>query len=264
MNTYAYRKQENLPQSRASSIAPTQLSSLPDSQFVDRRPEAIVQQKLSNLAQNSPRVLQALQLQAIADQHSLMQSQPAERPAIEVASLQTKGGVRGNMGDVAQTKRRNKRANWNQKQIAQNERLFARRARRLEARQRAEERERIAILARMKKDQVISFNGLNGGLQQAMRTLYGHGFIQQSSSPRAVFNCVGDFDMCKLHAKNILGNLGPNRENGQDTNAQNQVKERYMVNFNGVNVIVRNFSSDDSILGTIEFQAGVKFEFKYA
>ena len=73
MNTHADKTQENKKQSVANSITPKQGSSGSTFQFVDNRPEAVVQKKLQALVYNSPQAKQAAQLQAIADNHSAKQ-----------------------------------------------------------------------------------------------------------------------------------------------------------------------------------------------
>jgi hypothetical protein len=203
------------------------------------------------------------QRQDFANQQALVgQMQPA--PVTENGNPNT---------EAIQLKRRNKRAFWNEKQKAQNARLFRRRGERLEARAIAEERDRIEnaaqaqgmmdIQAHMKVAQAGSFNGLPNAIQAVLVRLFRKGFAQQNSSPRAVFNKMGDFNECKSHATQIIGPLGHNLEDGVALNAAGQIKERYSLNYHGVNVIVRNFSSNPVVHGTIEFQTGVIFEFKY-
>ncbi|MFT4803432.1 MAG: hypothetical protein ACJAUV_001965 [Flavobacteriales bacterium] len=48
-------------------------------QFVDNRPEAVVQRKLQEMVNNSPQVNQAAQLQATSDNHSAQQNQPVQK-----------------------------------------------------------------------------------------------------------------------------------------------------------------------------------------
>lgn len=78
MNTHADRTQENKSQSDANAVSHKQSSSESTFQFVDNRPEAIAQRKLQEMANNSPQVKRAAQLQTMADNHSARQ-QPIQK-----------------------------------------------------------------------------------------------------------------------------------------------------------------------------------------
>lgn len=78
MNTHADKTQENKSQSFANAVSPKR-SGKSTFQFVDNRPEAIAQRKLQEMANNSPQVKQAAQLQAMADNHSAQQQQPIQK-----------------------------------------------------------------------------------------------------------------------------------------------------------------------------------------
>ena len=97
MNTYAYKIQENKSQLMANENEFSQkvIGSKSTFQFVDNRPEAIVQRKLQEMANNSPQVMQlktlqnmadnspqakqAAQLQAMADNYAAQQYQPVQK-----------------------------------------------------------------------------------------------------------------------------------------------------------------------------------------
>lgn len=178
------------------------------------------------------------------------------------------------LGEAPIQRKRNRKAGWNEKQKAQNARLLDRWERRAAAREAAEERERVEnaaqaqglidIKANMKVAQGASFDAQTDPVKAVMVRLFRKGFLQQDSAGRAVFNKNGSFAECKQHAGQLLGALGPNLENGVDAKPDGEIKERYTIAYQGVNVIVRNFSSSAVIRGTIEFQTGVVFEFKYA
>ena len=227
------------------------------SMLEDKRPAGMAQTALQMMADNSRQVKQLQAYQEMANRH-MAQQQIAVKDVAEQPEAPLQNGA-----DPIQRKRRNKKANWNQKQIAQNERLFRRRQERQQRYAETAQRENDAIKANMNKTQLASFDQESRTNQLVMISLFKRGFQQQSSSGRAVFNRTGDFDLCKTHAQEVLGALGNNKENGTDVNANGQIKERYMINWRGTNVIVRNFSSNNAINGTIEFQTGVVFEFKY-
>ncbi|MEP5340728.1 MAG: DUF4157 domain-containing protein [Algibacter sp.] len=73
MNTHADKTQENKSQSVASLVSQKQSMSESTFQFVDNRPEAVAQRKLQEMANNSPQVKQAAQLQAMVDNRSTQQ-----------------------------------------------------------------------------------------------------------------------------------------------------------------------------------------------
>jgi len=95
MDTHADKTQENKSQSVASTIAQKQKNVESTFQFVDNRPEAIVQKKLQEMANNNPQVAQlrafghmasnspqakqSAQLQAMANNHSAQQQQPIQK-----------------------------------------------------------------------------------------------------------------------------------------------------------------------------------------
>lgn len=63
MNTHADKKKENKSQSVSNTVAQKHNDGEFSSQFVDNRPEAIVQRKLQEMANNSPRAMQLKGLQ---------------------------------------------------------------------------------------------------------------------------------------------------------------------------------------------------------
>lgn len=67
MNTYADKTQKNKNQSVANSVSQEQNGSESTFQFVDKRPEAIAQQKLQKMANNSQKVKQLRAVQTVAD-----------------------------------------------------------------------------------------------------------------------------------------------------------------------------------------------------
>lgn len=79
MNTHADKTQENKSQSVANEVAQEQSGSESTFQFVDNRPEAVAQRKLQEMANNSPQVKQAAQLQDRADNYSAQQQQPLQK-----------------------------------------------------------------------------------------------------------------------------------------------------------------------------------------
>lgn len=79
MHTHADKTQEN--KSQSVSAANPQLQSGGEStfQFVDNRPEAVKQRKLQEMANKSPQVKLATQLQAMANHYSVQQHQPIQK-----------------------------------------------------------------------------------------------------------------------------------------------------------------------------------------
>lgn len=71
MHTHADKTQENKSQSVANAVSQKKSVGESTFQFVDNRPEAIAQRKLQEMANNSPQVKQAAQLQAMADNYSI-------------------------------------------------------------------------------------------------------------------------------------------------------------------------------------------------
>ena len=103
------------------------------------------QHTLQLLANNSNQVRQLMAYQAMANQYVSKQSTVKNnnrQPDTVLVAEQENLSVDGT--SPAQLKRRNKRANWNQKQIDQNERLFRRRAERQERYRIEREREEAA------------------------------------------------------------------------------------------------------------------------
>ena len=94
MNTHADKTQENESQSVSSDNSQIQIDGESTFQFEDKRPEAIAQRKLQEMANNSPKVSQlrtfqemannspqvkqTAQLQSMADNHSAQQ-QPIQK-----------------------------------------------------------------------------------------------------------------------------------------------------------------------------------------
>ena len=95
MNTHADKTQENKSQTVANDKTQQQSSGESSFQFVDNRPEAIVQRKLQEMANNSPQVSQlrayqdmannspqakqAAQLQTMVDNNSVQKEQPIQK-----------------------------------------------------------------------------------------------------------------------------------------------------------------------------------------
>jgi len=71
MHTHADKTQENKNQSVANTVSQKQGGSRSSLQFVDNRPEAIMQRKLQEMANNSPQTKQAAQLQAITNNYAV-------------------------------------------------------------------------------------------------------------------------------------------------------------------------------------------------
>ena len=70
MNTHADKTQDNKSQSVANEVTQKQTSGESTFQFMDNRPEAIVQRKQQEMANNSPQTKKAIQLQVMANNHS--------------------------------------------------------------------------------------------------------------------------------------------------------------------------------------------------
>lgn len=231
--------------------------------MVGRNAHTLQLKGMQETVSRSARVGHAVQLQAMADnysrrQHAVQLVSSPSSPKLKAPASITRQNAPIQLG------RRNKKADWNPKQHAQNARLLERRERRArEERERAEAR-RAATMAGMKKAQKTSFEAQPAAIQAGIVSLHAKGFVQQASSGRAVFNKAGNFADCKAAAQEVFGALGANQEDGVAVNAAGAVKERYSINWQGITVIVRNFSSNAAILGTIEIQTGVVFEFKYA
>jgi hypothetical protein len=95
MNTHADKTQENKSQSVSNGESQMQSSGESIFQFVDNRPEAVMQRKLKEMANNSPRAMQlkafqdmannspqakqTAQLQSIEDNHSAQQQNPIQK-----------------------------------------------------------------------------------------------------------------------------------------------------------------------------------------
>jgi hypothetical protein len=78
MNTHADKTQENKSRTAANAVSQKQSGAESTFQFVDIRPEAIVQQKLQKMANNSPQAKKAAQLQSMANHNSAKQQQSAQ------------------------------------------------------------------------------------------------------------------------------------------------------------------------------------------
>jgi hypothetical protein len=70
MNTHVDKTQENKSQSGANAISRKSSSAETAFRLVDNRPEAVVQRKLQEMANNSLQAERAFQLQTIIDNHS--------------------------------------------------------------------------------------------------------------------------------------------------------------------------------------------------
>ncbi len=79
MNTHTDKTQEHDNQSVANDRSQSQNQSSATFQFVDNRSSTVAQQKLQEVASNSPQVQQATQLQGIADHHATQQPQPVQK-----------------------------------------------------------------------------------------------------------------------------------------------------------------------------------------
>lgn len=78
MNTYADKTQDNKNQSVTSAVTQNQNSSESSSQFVDKRPEAVTQRKLHELANNSPQQKHVFQLQELANKNYAQRNNPIQ------------------------------------------------------------------------------------------------------------------------------------------------------------------------------------------
>jgi hypothetical protein len=73
MNTYADKAHENKSQSVTNAVSQKKSGGSSTFQFLDNRPEVIAQRKLQEMANDSPQVKQAAQLQAMADNYTAQQ-----------------------------------------------------------------------------------------------------------------------------------------------------------------------------------------------
>lgn len=78
MRAYSDRKQQGGKQTETHPVAQGQRSGAAASQFADRRPQAIVQRRHQELANDSPRTKRLVQLQAIAGGRGVVQCLSAE------------------------------------------------------------------------------------------------------------------------------------------------------------------------------------------
>lgn len=78
MNNHADKTEKSKNQSLANVFPHKQTGSKSPLQFVDNRPEAVVQRKLQELANSSPQVEQGTQLQAMANFYSAQQQNPIQ------------------------------------------------------------------------------------------------------------------------------------------------------------------------------------------
>jgi hypothetical protein len=81
MNTPANETQENKSQTAANPVAQNQSTGEQTFQLADNRPEAIVQRKLHEMANNSWQQKRAVQLHAIANSHRSQQDVPLQKKA---------------------------------------------------------------------------------------------------------------------------------------------------------------------------------------
>jgi hypothetical protein len=79
MNTHADKTQENKSQSVSAANSQKKSSGESTFQFVDNRPESIAQRKLQEMANNSPQIKKAGQLQAKENNHSTQHQQPIQK-----------------------------------------------------------------------------------------------------------------------------------------------------------------------------------------
>jgi hypothetical protein len=79
MKTHAVKKQENKSPSVTNSVTQKKSGAESTFQFVDNRPEAIVQRKLQEIANNSPQTKQAAKLQAMANTYTAQHQQPIQK-----------------------------------------------------------------------------------------------------------------------------------------------------------------------------------------
>ena len=81
MNTHTDKTQESKSQSMANQVSQKERGVEFTFQFVDNRPEAIVQRKLQEMADNSPRMMQLKAFQEMAN-NSLQAKQAAQLQAM--------------------------------------------------------------------------------------------------------------------------------------------------------------------------------------
>lgn len=79
MNTHADKTQEKKSQSVANAVSRQQSGGGSTFQFVDNRPEAIVQRKLQEMAKNSPQVKPLRTFQGVVNNYSSQQQQPIQK-----------------------------------------------------------------------------------------------------------------------------------------------------------------------------------------
>ncbi|WP_066314216.1 GNAT family N-acetyltransferase [Aquimarina aggregata] len=79
MNTHADKTQDNKRQSISAASSQVQSGSDSTFQFVDNRPEAVVQRILQEMANNSPQAKQAAQLQEMTNNYSAQQQNPIQK-----------------------------------------------------------------------------------------------------------------------------------------------------------------------------------------
>lgn len=79
MKIRANKRQENKSQSVSAASSQKQNSSESTSHFVDNRPEAVVQRKRQEMANNSPQVNQTSQFQSMVDNHAAQQQLPIQK-----------------------------------------------------------------------------------------------------------------------------------------------------------------------------------------
>ena len=86
MKTYDDKAHDNKSNAVKRSLSKKQGKSNSASQFVDNRPEGIAERKLQEMANNSPQVQQAAQLQAAANSHSAKTSQGSGIETVQLMS----------------------------------------------------------------------------------------------------------------------------------------------------------------------------------
>jgi hypothetical protein len=79
MNAHADKIQENKNQSVGIVVSQLHNSRESSIQFIDNRPEVIAQRKLQQLVNNNPQTQQIVKFQAMANSHSVQQSQPIQK-----------------------------------------------------------------------------------------------------------------------------------------------------------------------------------------
>ncbi|CAM1340453.1 eCIS core domain-containing protein [Tenacibaculum amylolyticum] len=79
MKTHIDKKEDKKTQSTTSIKSQKESNNLSTAQFVNNRPEAVIQRKLEKIAGNSPQVKQVAQLQSMVDNHTTQQQLPIQK-----------------------------------------------------------------------------------------------------------------------------------------------------------------------------------------